>query len=52
MTCPIKIPDALRICEVCMYGKEGKCDYPFYSGMSDKEIKEMTKRLDVVGGKG
>ena len=49
MNCPIKIPKALRICEVCMFSKSGVCDYPYYKGMGEKEINKLTKSL---GGKG
>ena len=49
MNCPIKIPKAVRICEACMFSKNGKCDYPYYRGMSGEEIKKLSKSL---GGKG
>jgi len=50
MNCPIKIPKPLRICEACIFSKdEGKCDYPYYRGMSEEEIKKLSKSL---GGKG
>ncbi len=49
MNCPIKIPKVVRICEVCMFSKEGKCDHPYYRDMSESDIKKLTKSL---GGKG
>lgn len=49
MSCPIKIPKLVRICEVCIFSKEGKCDYPYYRGMTEGEIKKLSKSL---GGKG
>ena len=48
MRCPIKIPKAVRMCEVCMFSKNGICDYPYYRGMSESDIKKLTKSL---GGK-
>ncbi len=44
MNCPIKIPKLVRICEVCMFSKEGKCDYPYSIGMKPEEIVGVTKR--------
>ena len=44
MKCPIKIPKALRICGVCMFNKDGVCDYPYYRGMSAEEIKNVTNK--------
>lgn len=52
MNCPIKIPKILRICDVCMFSKDGACDHPYYRGMSEKEIKEKTEHLKALGGKG
>lgn len=49
MNCPIKIPKAVRICEACIFSKDGVCDYPYYKDMSEEEIKELSKSL---GGKG
>jgi len=42
--CPIKIPKLLRECEACMYSKENSlCDYPFYKGMSEEEMKKVRR---------
>jgi len=41
--CPIAIPQLLRLCEVCMYSKETLCDYPFYKGMSDEDMKKVRR---------
>ena len=49
MRCPIKIPKLVGVCEVCMFSKNGICDYPYYRGMSEEEIKKLSKSL---GGKG
>ena len=48
MNCPIKLPKSLRICEACIFSKNGDCDYPDYRGMSESDIKKLTKSL---GGK-
>jgi len=52
MNCPIKTPKILRLCEACMFSKDGVCDYPYYRDMSAEEIKETTERLKDLGGKG
>ena len=49
MKCPAGIPEPLRICEVCGFGKdaerlEDKCDYPYYRDMAEGEIKTVTER--------
>lgn len=49
MNCPIKIPKVMRICGVCMFNKEGECDYPYYKNMREEEIKKLSKSL---GGRG
>jgi hypothetical protein len=30
------------------YGKEGRCDWPYHSGMNYDEIRRMTQVLKVV----
>lgn len=44
MDCPVYLPKVFRMCEACQYGKDGKCDYPYYRGMSEEEIQRVTER--------
>ena len=46
MSCPIKLDKTHS--QNCHFRKQGKCDYPYYLGMSESEIKKLTKSL---GGK-
>jgi len=44
MKCPIGIPRIVRICEVCIYSKQGLCDYPYYKGMTKEEMEKVNKK--------
>lgn len=44
-SCPVKIPKVLRMCEACMYSKEGKCDFPYTKDMTEEDVKNVSKAL-------